>query len=92
MTPKQLKAIENSVAQAIQLHVNGKIELIRSELLAHAEKDEANMAILQQHMEDVKPFMQSAAGLQILWKFLIAIGSLAVAWMAIKNAFWIQKP
>ncbi len=40
----------------------------------------------EQDMEELKPYLQFASGLGIFYRFLIAVGSLAAAYLAIKEA------
>lgn len=82
MTPDQLKLFirenERSTAEAIERTVNGKIRMMDEKLDAHIK-------VSQDFQDEVKPYLQGAAGLQLLWKVLVSIGSLALAWAAIKN-------
>lgn len=40
---------------------------------------------LTDHMTKMEPYLQGAAGLGLLWKFFIAIGSVAAAWLTIRS-------
>lgn len=40
---------------------------------------------LTEHMEKIEPYLQGVAGLGLLWKFFIAIGSLAAAWLTLRT-------
>lgn len=71
-------AVQNTVPEAIKKTVNGKIDAIRTDLNVHNTKHENDMA-------ELKPYMQFASGLGIMYKFVIAIGSLAIAWAALMN-------
>lgn len=87
MTPDQfqlfLKDNRESTARAIKETVNGKIDELRREVNDHNKKHEADM-------KEMKPFMQGAAGLQLIFKFFLMVGSLSVGWVAIKDVFNIK--
>lgn len=54
----------------------------------HEDEERINFASkkdLQDMMDELRPFMQGAAGLGILWKFLIAIGSAVLIYVQIKQ-------
>jgi hypothetical protein len=72
--------IRDEVAKAVKLNVNGKIDAMRIELAEHNKKHNEDMASLM-------PYMQFASGLGVIWKLVVALGSLAVAWATIKSAF-----
>lgn len=84
MTPQQFQQFlehnERSTAEAIEKTVNGKIRQLDDKL-------ERFMATSVLFREEVKPLLQGAAGLQLLWKVFVAVGSLAVAWAAMKGFF-----
>ena len=72
--------IRDEVAKGIKLNVNGKIDEMRNDLVEHNKKHEEDMASLM-------PYMQFASGLGIVWKVVLALGSLALFWAAIKSSF-----
>jgi len=71
---------DRSTKEAVEKHVNGKIRALDEKLDQHILSE-------QIFREEVKPLLQGAAGLQLLWKVFVAVGSLAVAWVAIKGVF-----
>ncbi len=87
MTEELKTLLENSVRIAVKETVNGKIDAIRDDLKRHAENDDVNMTAIRLHIAETQPYLQGAAGLGLLWKGLIAIGSLAAAWLAVKSVF-----
>ena len=89
MTSKELKALHNEIAKAIQINVNGKIDAIREDLNKHAAKDEANMATITAHMDAVKPYIEGIAGVGLLSKAFIGLGAVAIAYISIKNLLHI---
>jgi len=86
MTEEQLQIFlednRKSTAKAIEETVNGKIAAISRKIDEHNAKHEKDM-------EDIKPLMQGAAGLQFFWKFLVGMGAIAVAWGQLKANFHI---
>ena len=72
--------IRDEVAKGIKLNVNGKIDEMRNDLVEHNKKHEEDMASLM-------PYMQFASGLGVVWKVVLALGSLALFWAAIKSSF-----
>lgn len=75
-----LESNERATGDAIQKFVNGKIDGIKADLQEHTEKHDA-------FMEELKPILQAKAGLGLLYKFLIIIGSMAGAILATKTLF-----
>ena len=65
--------IRDEVAKGIKLNVNGKIDAMHKEL--------------NDRMDELQPYMQFASGLGIVWKVVLALGSLALFWAAIKSSF-----
>lgn len=80
MTPELQIAIESAVKKT----VNGQIKDFRDE---NKKLMDAMRVQIETHVAEVKPFMQGAAGIQILWKLCVAIGSLAGAYLAVKGIF-----
>lgn len=80
MNDELLAVMREEICKAVEETVNGKIDIIRTELFIHNAKHEMDM-------EEMKPFMQGAAGLQIIFRICVAVGSLAVGWLAIKQIF-----
>lgn len=77
--------IKGQVAESIQVFVNGKIDKLHT-ILEH--QNEVTDGFIKQHerdMEEMRPFVQGAAGVRLVWKGVVSLGSLAVAWLAIKN-------
>lgn len=67
-------ADENRMREMIQ----EAVKPLRDEIKEHNGKHE-------QDMKDLKPYMQFASGLGIFYRFLIALGALAAAVIAIKE-------
>tara|TARA_R110000868_G_scaffold85200_3_gene239752 strand:+ start:4513 stop:4776 length:264 start_codon:yes stop_codon:yes gene_type:complete len=82
MSEEIAAAVNKSVASAIELHVNGGIRKIHTVLEKQNEKQEEFNKKVDAHIAKVEPYLQSAAGLNIIWKGLVAI---ALGWVAIKN-------
>lgn len=76
MTPEQhltyveemTKAINSSVAEAIEKHVNGKIRGMDSKLSAYILKDEDWKKISE-------PYINLAISIERTWKFFVYVGS-----------------
>ena len=76
MTPanKQLiLIIEGAVQKAVQSTINGKIDAINKKL--------------DQHIEEVQPYLQGVVGLGIMCKTLVAIGGLVAIYFQIMIYF-----
>ncbi|MBT9168394.1 MAG: hypothetical protein DDT19_01739 [Syntrophomonadaceae bacterium] len=84
MTPEQfahfLRDNERATGEAIEKHVNGKLDLIRADFIKHTED-------YRKFQEEIKPFIQAKAGLGVLFKWLIAIAASLVAFSQIKG-YW----
>lgn len=74
-------AVEEAVPPAIKVTVNGKIDRIDKKLDEHNLKHQSDM-------DELKPYLQFASGLGIIFKLIVAIGSIAMAWLAIKGVFY----
>ena len=46
--------------------------------------------LLREHQGKVEPYMQAMAGLGLVYKALIVVGSLIGVWFAVKNVFFSQ--
>lgn len=86
MTPEQFKIFlesnERATAKAIEIHVNGKIRVLDQKLTDHMNNEEVRW-------NEIKPYLEGAAGLKLVRNFLIWIGSAVVAWTVIKDNFRI---
>lgn len=75
MTSDQLEImkmeIKKAVDSAIEAKVNGKIAALDKKV--------------DDHMTAVLPYMEAMSGVRIIYKLFIAMGSIAVAWIAIKS-------
>lgn len=71
------------IQEAIRETVNGKIDGMRRELCEHNAKHEADM-------EEMKPYMQAASGVRVIFKFFIFAGSIAAAWVAIEKSLGLH--
>lgn len=80
MTDDDRTLMREEIARAIKETVNGKIDGLSVEVKEMREEHQA-------HMEEIKPFIQAKAGLSILSKGFLWLGSLAAAYFAIKSAF-----
>lgn len=79
------QVINEAVAKAVKETVNGKIDALSRKTDALSTKIDDHNTKHEADMEEMKPFMQGAAGIQVLWKLFVGVGSLAVAYLAIKN-------
>lgn len=75
------KIVREEIGKAIQDKVNGKIDKMQEDLYFHNK-------IHEQDMADMKPFMQAAGGVGLIWKGLVAVGALAVIWMQLKASLF----
>lgn len=101
MKPKDIKEIVDAVERKIEISVNGKIDKIHKILEKQNEtanehnkfmeefttNQEAHNTKVNNHMEQVEPFIQAKAGLGVLFKFIVGGGAAVVAWTAIKSFF-----
>jgi RNA processing factor Prp31 len=69
----QKQEMITAVKKAMQEHVNGKIDNLDKKLTTH--------------MTEIAPYIQALAGTKILYRGFLALGGVAVAWLAIKDAF-----
>lgn len=72
MSEEHLEIMREEIKKAVKETVNGKIDTINTKL--------------DNHIEKVAPFLQGVVGIQIIWKVCVSVGSLAIAYLAIKNA------
>lgn len=77
-TQEQKDEIGAMIAAGVKATVNGKIDKLSEKIDVHNAKHEANMI-------EIKPYLQFASGLGIIFKMILAIGSIATAWIAIKS-------
>lgn len=82
-TQEQKDEIGAMIASGIKISVNGKIDKIEKKIDEHNTRHESDM-------EEIKPYLQFATGLGIVFKVVLTIGSLATAWLAIKGVFGIN--
>jgi hypothetical protein len=101
MNEEQLQLVREEISKVITVVVNGKIDKIHlmlekqnemtdanaQHLATHLEREAEFQATIRQHIEEVKPILQAKAGLGLLYKFLIIIGSMAGAILATKTLF-----
>lgn len=77
MTEEDKEIIKGFIKETIKEVVNGKIDRLDKKIDTHNAKHEQDMA-------DIKPYMQAASGLGLLWKGLVALGGLALVWAQIR--------
>lgn len=77
-------AVEASVPESVRKTVNGKIDDFRKENKQLA--DDINKKV-DDHMIELRPYMQAAAGAKFGFKFFVWIGSVATAYAALKAIF-----
>lgn len=70
-----------SRAQTEMEEIEKKIDDVSAKLDLHIEQHAKDM-------DELKPFIQAKAGGTILFKFLVGIGALAMAYVAFKNAIF----
>ncbi len=84
MTEDQHRTIMEEVVRAVdgavERKVNGKIDGIKKQLDEH-------IASSEEFRTRIEPYLQVIAGSKILYKVFMVIGSVAVAWVAIKSVF-----
>lgn len=79
MTEDDLKVMRDEIARAIKETVNGKIDAMRAEIKEHNLKHERDM-------DEMKPYMQIAAGGKLVYSALKLLAGIAVSYVAIKTA------
>lgn len=79
-TQEQKDEIGAMIAAGVKAAVNGKIDKLTAKIDEHNAKHETDM-------EELKPYLQFASGLGIIFKVILTIGSVATAWIAIKSVF-----
>lgn len=72
MTEEIREIMKREIERTIRETVNGKIAALDKKIDAH--------------MEEIKPFVQGAAGLSLLWKFCVSIGAIVTTYLAIRNS------
>lgn len=92
MTEPEILKITDAVERKIEKTVNGKILKVSEDVQAiHRileRQNEVTDEFIKRHeidMGELRPFVQGAAGVRLVWKGVVSLGSLAVAWLAIKN-------
>ena len=80
MTPDQHKVIADSVKEAIQVHVNGKIDKLTLLITEHTKTDEETARNLNQYIKDdmlwkeeADPYIKLAANISGTWKFVAGV-------------------
>lgn len=81
MTEADRDIMKEEIKLAIKETVNGKIDALKLLVETHNTKHEADM-------QEIKPFLQGAAGLGLLWKLFISVAGLIVAYTTIKGFLW----
>ena len=82
MNPTQHQEYMEAMRAEIRTVVNGKIDKMSQKLDDH-------IVVETEFREQMRPYLEGAKGLGIVWKFLIAVGSLAISWIALKNVLKI---
>lgn len=92
MNEEHLKIIREEVVNAVTNTVNGKIDKVHAILERQNEimdvtikKIDGHIVTHETDMNDLRPWMAGVKGLNILWKFFVAIG---IGWYAIKTGFF----
>lgn len=88
MTEKEHQQLIEAVEKTIDSKINGKIDKIKEILEKQNEKQEEFNKRVCEHITRVEPYLQGAMGLGIIWKVFILVGSTAVAYLAVKSAFF----
>lgn len=81
MSEETRAVIREEIRSSIEKYVNGKITDLGKRLDDHNVRHEADMLKFE-------PYMQAASGLGLLFKFFIMVGSISVAYIAIKNGIF----
>jgi hypothetical protein len=72
MTEEDRAIMREEIGRAVKETVNGKIAALDKKF--------------DNHMEEIRPYLQAASGLGLLFKFFIFVGALATSWLAIKSS------
>jgi hypothetical protein len=99
MTPDEITVIENTVASAVETHVNGKIKAIHSMLERQNEVMESFRKNVDAHIERVEPVISAyeeekrfkegitTMGERVVWWGKV-IGGIGIVALAIKYAIY----
>lgn len=89
MTDPELKIMCETIEKVVRVTVNGKIDGIKEDIRQHNERHEADMVLVRDHIQEVQPYLQGAAGVRFLGnglKWVAGVGTALFAlWYAIKN-------
>ena len=80
-----ISTIEEKVFSAVDKKINGKIDKIHRILEKQNETMDVFVKKVDAHIETVTPWIQAQAGFKIIFKWLIGIGAMAGAWLAVKG-------
>ena len=85
MTPKQfqkfLEENERATKEAVQTHVNGKIDEMRKDLNTYSNKHEKDM-------EDLRPIIEAYKGGRVFGNFIKWSAAVGVSYLALKGMLW----
>lgn len=83
--------ILQTIRDTIKETVNGKIDSIEEKLDEHNEKHEADMVIINKHLEETRPIIEAYRGFNTagnLIKWLAGVGTaIGVLWIIVRT--WI---
>lgn len=96
LDPHDKEEIVAAVQAGIELHVNGKIRDVARDVQNLSrrvdEKFEEQAKNMKSQADEIKPYIQAASGARFMFKTFLFAGSLAFAWMSIRNAFFTTFP
>ena len=87
MTKRDLKIVQDSVAKTIKETVNGKIDNLKGQVGELKEQIEQHNRRHEADMQDIKPFIQGARGIGMVWKIVIGFVGILVLFGQLKQLF-----
>jgi hypothetical protein len=66
MTPEDLDHIALKMQETVKVTVNGKIDHLTEMMTVHNAKHEEDMVEVRKHIQEVKPYLDSARGVKLL--------------------------
>jgi hypothetical protein len=87
MTKRDLKIVQEAITKAVRETVNGKIDNLKLQVEGINGKIEYHNSKHEADMEEIKPFIQGARGLGLLWKVGFGIIGAVVLWGQFKQMF-----
>lgn len=85
MSEEEITRLEERLASTVVKTVNGKIDRLHEKIDNHNTKHEEDMNDVREHMKQVQPYLQGAAGIRVLGEALKWVAGLSVVWIAVKG-------